>query len=72
MLLSYTHFSFPLYLPGPAYDFGAYQEMKAEVTEVPASRLIPEANHNFTGEVQVLPDVDVAAQISPVAVRLCK
>ncbi|XP_071777072.2 myocilin-like [Centroberyx gerrardi] len=35
----------------PAYEFGnaAYQEMKAEVTEVPASRLIPEAGHNFTG-----------------------
>ncbi|XP_078120020.1 myocilin-like [Sander vitreus] len=35
----------------PAYDFGkgAYQEMKAEVTEVAASRLIPEGNHNFTG-----------------------
>nr|XP_046263494.1 myocilin-like [Scatophagus argus] len=34
----------------PAYDFGnsAYQEMKAEVTEVPASHLIPERNHNFT------------------------
>ncbi|KAM6919755.1 myocilin-like [Lycodopsis pacificus] len=37
--------------PDPAYHFGngAYQEMKAEVTEVPASRLIPEVNHNFTG-----------------------
>ncbi|KAK9538860.1 hypothetical protein VZT92_004005 [Zoarces viviparus] len=35
----------------PAYHFGngAYQEMKAEVTEVPASRLSPEGNHNFTG-----------------------
>ncbi|XP_040911394.1 myocilin-like [Toxotes jaculatrix] len=35
----------------PAHDFrnGAYQEMKAEVTEVPASHLIPEGNHNFTG-----------------------
>ncbi|XP_073347728.1 myocilin-like [Pagrus major] len=35
----------------PAYDLGngAYQEMKAEVTEVPASHLIPEGNHNFTG-----------------------
>ncbi|XP_068557490.1 myocilin [Cebidichthys violaceus] len=34
----------------PAFDGnGAYQEMKAEVTEVPASRLIPEGNHNFTG-----------------------
>lgn len=35
----------------PAYDFsnGAYQEMKAEVTEVPASHLIPEGNHSFTG-----------------------
>ncbi|XP_076602093.1 myocilin-like [Chaetodon auriga] len=35
----------------PAYDFGngAYQEMKAEVTEVPASHLIPERNDNFTG-----------------------
>ncbi|XP_069020606.1 myocilin-like [Embiotoca jacksoni] len=32
-------------------DFGngAYQEMKAEVTEVPASHLIPEGNHNLTG-----------------------
>uniref|UniRef100_A0A3Q4BR69 Myocilin n=1 Tax=Mola mola TaxID=94237 RepID=A0A3Q4BR69_MOLML len=35
----------------PEYDFGngAYQEMKAEVTQVPASRLIPEGNLNFTG-----------------------
>lgn len=35
----------------PAYDFGtsAYQEMKAEVTEVPASHLIPEGSNNFTG-----------------------
>ncbi|CAK6952145.1 myocilin-like [Scomber scombrus] len=35
----------------PAYDFsnGAYQEMKAEVTEVPASHLLPEINQNFTG-----------------------
>ncbi|KAM3603960.1 uncharacterized protein V6R79_004619 [Siganus canaliculatus] len=44
----------------PAYDFGngAYQEMKAEVTEVPASHLIPEGNHNFTGcgEVQSVGD----------------
>ncbi|GAA6222477.1 myocilin-like [Lates japonicus] len=34
----------------PAYDpgNGAYQEMKAEVTEVPASHLIPEVNHNLT------------------------
>nr|XP_040026554.1 myocilin isoform X2 [Gasterosteus aculeatus aculeatus] len=28
---------------------GAYQEMKAEVKELPASHLIPEGNHNFTG-----------------------
>ncbi|XP_031149299.1 myocilin-like [Sander lucioperca] len=44
----------------PAYDFGkgAYQEMKAEVTEVAASRLIPEGNHNFTGceELQSVED----------------
>ncbi|XP_038575313.1 myocilin-like [Micropterus salmoides] len=35
----------------PASDFGngAYQEMKAEVTEVPASHLIPEGNHNLRG-----------------------
>ncbi|XP_034071378.1 myocilin-like [Gymnodraco acuticeps] len=35
----------------PAYDLGngAYQEMKAEVTEVPASQLIPEGSPNFTG-----------------------
>ncbi|XP_034744752.1 myocilin-like [Etheostoma cragini] len=35
----------------PAYDFGkgAYQEMKAEVKEVAASRLIPEGNPNLTG-----------------------
>ncbi|KAA8587398.1 myocilin [Etheostoma spectabile] len=35
----------------PAYDFGkgAYQEMKAEVKEVAASRLIPEGNHNLPG-----------------------
>ncbi|XP_071348658.1 myocilin-like [Trachinotus anak] len=40
----------------PAYDFGngAYQEMKAEVTEVPASHLIPEGNYNFTGCGEVL------------------
>ncbi|XP_022049165.2 myocilin-like [Acanthochromis polyacanthus] len=35
----------------PAYDLGSggYQEMKAEVTEVPASHLLPDGNHNFTG-----------------------
>ncbi|XP_026169157.1 myocilin-like [Mastacembelus armatus] len=35
----------------PAHHFGNgdYQEMKAEVTEVPASHLISEGNHNFTG-----------------------
>ncbi|KAM6948887.1 myocilin-like [Aplochiton taeniatus] len=35
----------------PAREFGngAYQEMKAEVTEVPASRLLPEGAHNYTG-----------------------
>lgn len=34
----------------PALDFGTgYQEMKAEVTEVPASHLIPEGSNNFTG-----------------------
>ncbi|XP_074545284.1 myocilin-like [Halichoeres trimaculatus] len=35
----------------PAYDAvnGAYQEMKAEVTEVPASHLLPEGNNTFTG-----------------------
>ncbi|XP_062336841.1 myocilin-like [Osmerus eperlanus] len=32
-----------------ASDNGSYQEMKAEVTEVPASRLIPESAQNFTG-----------------------
>lgn len=44
---------FILFLPDPAYDFsnGAYQEMKAEVTEVPASHLLPEINQNFTGKV---------------------
>lgn len=52
----HTYFSFTLSLPDPAYDFGkgAYQEMKAEVTEVAASRLIPEGNHNFTGKFWVL------------------
>ncbi|XP_034558381.1 myocilin-like [Notolabrus celidotus] len=42
----------------PAYGNGAYQEMKAEVTEVPASHLIPEGNHTFTGcgEVQSVGD----------------
>ncbi|XP_070701469.1 myocilin-like [Pempheris klunzingeri] len=47
----------------PAYDFGdgAYQEMKAEVTEVPASHLIPEGNHNFTGcgELQSVGDPEL-------------
>ncbi|XP_047446110.1 myocilin-like isoform X2 [Mugil cephalus] len=40
----------------PAYDSGngAYQEMKAEVTEVPASHLIPDGNHNLTGCGEVL------------------
>ncbi|XP_029930684.1 myocilin-like [Myripristis murdjan] len=35
----------------PANDpaYAAYQEMKAEVTEVPASHLIPDESHNFTG-----------------------
>ncbi|XP_076018498.1 myocilin-like [Genypterus blacodes] len=35
----------------PAYSLGngAYQEMKAEVTEVPASHLIPEGSNNVTG-----------------------
>ncbi|KAM9844547.1 myocilin-like [Aulostomus maculatus] len=35
----------------PGYDLshGSYQEMKAEVTEVPASRLLPDAGHNLTG-----------------------
>ncbi|XP_056149115.1 myocilin-like [Lampris incognitus] len=35
----------------PAYELGntSYQEMKAEVTEVPASYLIPEGGRNFTG-----------------------
>ncbi|CAJ1071718.1 myocilin-like [Xyrichtys novacula] len=35
----------------PAYDTGngAYQEMKAEVTEVPASHLIPDGSSTFTG-----------------------
>ncbi|XP_035525958.1 myocilin-like [Morone saxatilis] len=44
----------------PAYEFGngSYQEMKAEVTEVPASRLIPEGNQNSTGcgELQSVAD----------------
>ncbi|XP_040000383.1 myocilin-like [Xiphias gladius] len=34
--------------PGYGFVSGAYQEMKAEVTEVPASHLIPEGNHNLT------------------------
>ncbi|XP_054625539.1 myocilin-like [Dunckerocampus dactyliophorus] len=35
------------------YDFGngAYQEMKAEVTEVPASRFLPDGNFSGCGEV---------------------
>ncbi|KAM3866305.1 myocilin-like [Diretmus argenteus] len=34
----------------PAYNGNAaYQEMKAEVTEVPASRLLPNGGHSFTG-----------------------
>ncbi|CAN9503095.1 unnamed protein product [Ophioblennius macclurei] len=35
----------------PRYDQrnGAYQEMKAEVTEVPASHLLPDGYQNFTG-----------------------
>ena len=28
----------------------SYQEMKAEVTEVPASSLLPEGGHNITGK----------------------
>ena len=50
-------FAFLLFtFPDPAYDLGngAYQEMKAEVTEVPASQLIPEGSPNFTGTVWVL------------------
>ncbi|XP_030015267.1 myocilin-like [Sphaeramia orbicularis] len=45
-------------LPDPAYSNGAYQEMKAEVTEVPASRLLPEGNHSITGcgELQFVGD----------------
>ncbi|XP_028988327.1 myocilin-like [Betta splendens] len=35
----------PPYSPGSE----AYQEMKAELTEVSASHLLPEANHSFTG-----------------------
>lgn len=40
----------------PEYNSGngAYQEMKAEVTEVPASHLFPDGNQNFTGKVGVL------------------
>ncbi|KAF6719756.1 Myocilin [Oryzias melastigma] len=41
------------YRPGkdPVHDLrnDAYQEMKAEVTELPASRLLPEGNLSFTG-----------------------
>ncbi|RVE61493.1 hypothetical protein OJAV_G00171320 [Oryzias javanicus] len=35
----------------PVHDLrnDAYQEMRAEVTELPASRLLPEGNLNFTG-----------------------
>lgn len=49
--LLHTNFCSVPSQPDPAYDSGngAYQEMKAEVTEVPASRLIPEGNHNLTG-----------------------
>lgn len=32
-----------------AFGSGAYQEMKAEVTEVPASHLIPDVHLNSTG-----------------------
>ncbi|XP_008291799.1 myocilin-like [Stegastes partitus] len=44
----------------PGYDFGngAYQEMKAEVTEVPASHLLPVRNHNFTGCGELLSVAD--------------
>ncbi|KAG7525059.1 hypothetical protein JOB18_021330 [Solea senegalensis] len=40
----------------PAYDSGngSYQEMKAEVTEVRASRLIPDGNHNLSDCGQLL------------------
>ena len=31
----------------------SYQEMKAEVTEVPASSLLPEGGHNITGRSTV-------------------
>uniref|UniRef100_UPI0037E98B23 myocilin-like n=1 Tax=Semicossyphus pulcher TaxID=241346 RepID=UPI0037E98B23 len=42
----------------PAYDNGngSYQEMKAEVTEVPASHLIPEGNFTGCGELQSVGD----------------
>ncbi|XP_020507980.2 myocilin-like [Labrus bergylta] len=42
----------------PAYDIGngAYQEMKAEVTEVPASHLFPEGNFTGCGELQSVGD----------------
>lgn len=42
--------------------------MKAEVTEVPASQLIPEGNRNFTGKDRT--DLVLAAQIS-LAVGCC-
>ena len=57
-----------LFLQDPAYDLGngAYQEMKAEVTEVPASHLLPEGSHSFKGKVWGFGDADGAALIGQI------
>lgn len=64
----YAKMLFVFSLQDPAYDYGngAYQEMKAEVTEVPASHLLPEGNHNFTGKVWGFTDADGAALIGQI------
>lgn len=42
--------------PDPEYNSGngTYLEMKAEVTEVPASRFMPDGNRNLTGKIWVV------------------
>lgn len=52
----YANSSYICFLSDPPYSSrnGVYQEMKAEVTEIPASHLIPEGKHNHTGKTMVL------------------
>lgn len=48
-VINYTNLFSSLSDSALAFGSGAYQEMKAEVTEVPASHLIPDAHLNSTG-----------------------